>query len=288
MGVGGFRLDAAKHIAATDLTSIFRMVHGSPFIVSETYIGVGEPVSIDEYEGLGHVNFFRYAYDIGGAFNSATTSALPTLFKDYVDSNLSVIFLENHDLQRTDSTTLVSLKATPAAYRLATVFMLTWPYGYPQVFSGYDFKDYNQGPPVDAKGFTLPIMDSSGNCKAPWLCEHRLQGVSELVRFRNFTDSAFHADGVWTGGEGQIAFSRGNLGFVAINASKNGRLNATIPSGLRNGCYCNIIDSNFRARAQTCAQGITVRSGYANIQLPAQSALVLRSDVKCPQQPLYH
>lgn len=283
LGVAGFRLDAAKHMPAQDLMSIFDLVRslsgGSPFIVSETSIGGDEPISIDEYLPLGHVNYFRYPYDIGAAFNNSQTSRLPGIFGDYINTDYAVIFLENHDLQRTDSTTLVSLKKTPIAYRLATVFMLTWPYGYPQIFSGYDFTDFNQGPPVDSNGKTLPILDSQGQCQSPWLCEHRLPGVAELVKFRNYTDAAFHADGVWQGGEGQLAYSRGNLGFVSINTSITA-FSAQIPVGLSSGCYCDVISSDF-SNSRTCRQGVSVRNGYASVSLGAKSALVLRSDIKC-------
>ncbi len=283
IGVTGFRLDAAKHIPATDLVSIFDVLKSltniSPFVVSETSLSADEPINIGEYLPLGHVNYFRYSYDIGAAFSSAKTSRLAGLFNSYVNTDDAVVFLENHDLQRTESSVLVSLRKNPIAYRLATVFFLTWPYGYPQLFSGFDFSNFDQGPPVDSKGNTLPILDNNNHCRAPWLCEHRLPGVAELVKFRNHTDPAFYADGVWMGGEGQLAFSRGKLGFVAINTSTE-FLSAQIPVGLPSACYCNVLAAEYQP-GSSCSQGVAVRSGYATVSLDSQSSLVLRSDVKC-------
>jgi len=278
VGVTGFRLDAAKHIPATDLSQILSRVGRAAYYVSETFIGLDEPVQIDEYLPFSDVNVFQFPFQVGSIFRSGKIHQLSRMFNSYPASESSVIFIENHDLQRMGSNTILSYLQTPNEYFLAHVFMLTWPYGYPQIFSGYFFSDYNEGPPVDQNGFTKPIM-VKGQCQAPWGCEHRLSWMASLVKFRNFTNPVFQATDVWAVNENQIAYGRGSLGFVVINGADQ-VLNAQLRTSLRNGVYCNVLDSSYNAKTQSCPSGYEVKSGYLNVSLPRKSALVLQNGTR--------
>ena len=48
----------------------------------------------------------------------------------------------------------------------------------------------------------------------------------------------------WSNGDNQIAFSRGNKGFLAINKASY-TLNKSLQTGLPSGSYCNVISGNF-------------------------------------------
>src|SRR5207253_2327652 len=105
----------------------------------------------------------------------------------------SVVFLTNHDLERNkDMSSLLTYAADPKLYMLAEVYMLAWPFGYPQLYSGYQFTDYDQGPPVDSNRRTLPVLNNDNQCRAPFTCEHRRPEVAAMVDFRNQTDKVFN------------------------------------------------------------------------------------------------
>jgi alpha-amylase len=49
------------------------------------------------------------------------------------------------------------------------------------------------------------------------VCEHRWGNIANMIGFLAATAGAWRVDNVWDNGFQQIAFSRGNLGFGAIN-----------------------------------------------------------------------
>lgn len=274
LGVAGFRLDAAKHVPARDLSAILANLKSPAYLVSETFIGPGDPVTVNEYTGFSDVNYFPYAYDLARMLRGGYLAQWRGFESAYPRSDLAVVFVENHDTQRERPQKSLSREKESALFELAEVFMLTWPYGYPQIYSGYEFSDYNQGPPIDAQGVTLPVLDGNGHCKSPWLCEHRRPAVQELVRFRNQTDGAFRATQLWSNRDEVIAFSRGSLGFVVINSGLS-QLNARIPTDLADGDYVDLLSKNTRAPFV-----VSVRQGKALTQLPGRRAIVLLSSEK--------
>uniref|UniRef100_A0ACD5GP69 Uncharacterized protein n=1 Tax=Desertifilum tharense IPPAS B-1220 TaxID=1781255 RepID=A0ACD5GP69_9CYAN len=74
-------------------------------------------------------------------------------------------------------------------HELATIFMLAWPYGYPQIMSSYAFETDSQSTPSDSLGNTRRIYGRSGmtNCGREWICEHRHRAIANMVGFRNST-----------------------------------------------------------------------------------------------------
>lgn len=278
-GVKGFRLDAAKHVPAEDLAAIVSGLKAPAYLISETLVGLQDVISLSEYTSFSDVNVFPYAWDLARSLWDKKLSSFPmTLAANLPASHSAVVFVENHDTQRANPRHTLSLKTDPDLYRLANVLMLTWPYGYPQLFSGYDFIDYDQGPPVDSKGRTISVLDSLGRCQSPWLCEHRLPGMAELIRFRNETDSAFYASKIWKEGGERIAFSRGALGFAVINA-KNESLHTRIPTDLPDGIYCDLSGPS-GLNPLLCGNQVQVRMGQVQVDIPPRSTRVLLHSVK--------
>ncbi|MDQ0407734.1 hypothetical protein J2S50_006283 [Streptomyces sp. DSM 40167] len=69
LGVDGFRIDAAKHMAAGDLADIkSRLSNPNVYWKHEAIYGAGEAVSPSEYRGTGDVQEFRYARDLRRVF----------------------------------------------------------------------------------------------------------------------------------------------------------------------------------------------------------------------------
>jgi len=179
MGVAGFRIDAAKHVKASELDSIYSGMNdlrsdsdwfaaNQRPVVYQEVIGAGanEGVSIDEFmfTVMGkkmQVTEFSYGKRIGEKFRSDGNGSLSD-YLDFefpvadsgwglVDSAYAVVFTDNHDNQRghgngywtsTNNNSIGGIVTNfydGAVYNLANVFMLAWPYGSPKVMSSYDW-----------------------------------------------------------------------------------------------------------------------------------------------------
>lgn len=119
--------------------------------------------------------------------------------------------------------------------------MLSHPYGLTRVMSSYGFEDPSAGPPAYSNGTIIsPTFDENGICNNGWVCEHRWPQIVAMVKFRNAVKDQ-KLENWWSNGNNQIAFSRGKLGFVAFNAEKGKDLDATVPTGLPAGRYCDVV-----------------------------------------------
>ncbi|MGZ3717006.1 MAG: alpha-amylase [Bdellovibrionota bacterium] len=264
LGVKGFRIDAAKHISPADLNGLFARLSRPNYRVLELILSPGEPVSAREYQSLGGLNNFQYAYELGAVFRSGNLEALPGLAgKTGIGTDDAVVFVENHDLERRPgSETLLSLHVDPVLNRLGQIFLLTWPYGYPAVFSGYTFTNNDAGPPLDSRGL---IAGPGSACAAPFTCAHRALWLRNLVGFRNATDGVFAATNVFANGP-VIAFGRGALGHVVISVDSRAR-SLELPTQMAPGHYCNIA-------GEGCAD--VAADGMLKLTLPPKSAFVIR------------
>jgi alpha-amylase len=280
LGVAGFRLDAAKHIAARDLKAITEKLNRSAYIYQEIIYNPGGPVEYSDYLPVGDVMAYDYPHAISRGFKSKSTDTLQYIANGFPRSEDSVVFITNHDLERTDANSVLSYNADRKLYRLAQAFMLAWPFGYPQLFSGYKFSNYDDGPPLIENFMSHPVMDAVGNCQAPFTCEHRAPEIANLVYFRNVTNDAFYVSNYWSNGYDQLSFSRGSLGFMALNYSDYA-LTRSFATSMPEGSYCNIVDVDFRVQKNSCAKTYYVdRNGYVSATLNPQSALVLVSTMK--------
>ncbi|WP_030900741.1 alpha-amylase [Streptomyces sp. NRRL S-474] len=230
LGVDGFRIDAAKHMDAADLAHIkSRLSNPSVYWKQEVIQGSGEAVQPTEYTGNGDVQEFRYAYDLKRVLNSENLAYLKNYGEGwgYLSSGVSGVFVDNHDTERNGST--LSYK-DGATYTLANVFMLAWPYGAPDINSGYEFTDHDAGPP---NGGRVDACWQDG-----WKCQHNWPEIKSMVAFRSATRGQAVTNW-WDNGGDAIAFGRGGKGFVAIN-HESGSLTRTYQTSLPAGTYCDV------------------------------------------------
>ncbi|MFJ7236369.1 alpha-amylase family protein [Streptomyces olivaceus] len=230
LGVDGFRIDAAKHIPAADLANIrSRLSDPSVYWKQEVIHGAGEAVQPAEYTGTGDVQEFRYAYDLKRVFTNENLAYLKNYGEDwgYLGSADAGVFVDNHDTERNGST--LNYK-NDAAYTLANVFMLAWPYGAPDVNSGYEWSDADAGPP---NGGRVDACWQGG-----WKCQHAWPEIESMVAFRNATRGEAVTNW-WDNGGDAIAFGRGGKGFVAVN-HESGPLDRTYQTSLPAGTYCDV------------------------------------------------
>ncbi|MEV7034458.1 alpha-amylase family protein [Streptomyces sp. NPDC093272] len=230
LGVDGFRIDAAKHIPAEDLANIkSRLTNPSAYWKQEVIYGAGEAVQPTEYTGNGDVQEFRYAYDLKRVFNNENLAYLKNYGEGwgYLSSSVAGVFVDNHDTERNGSTLTYK---DGANYTLANVFMLAYPYGAPDINSGYEWSDADAGPP---NGGTVNACWQDG-----WKCQHAWPEIIRMVAFRNATRGQAVTNW-WDDGADAIAFGRGAKGFVAIN-HETGSLTRTYQTSLPAGTYCNV------------------------------------------------
>ncbi|MGW2589407.1 carbohydrate-binding module family 20 domain-containing protein [Streptomyces sp. NPDC001515] len=261
LGVDGFRIDAAKHMPAADLANIkSRLSNPNAYWKQEAIYGAGEAVSPDEYAGTGDVQEFRYARSLKQVFTNENLAYLKNFGEGwgFMPSSRAAVFVDNHDTERNGET--LNYK-NGASYTLASVFMLAWPYGSPDVHSGYEWSDKDAGPP---NGGTVNACYSDG-----WKCQHAWREISSMVGFRN-TARGEAVTNWWDNGGDQIAFGRGSKAYVAIN-HEGSSLTRTFQTSLPAGDYCDV----------QSGKGVTVNgSGQFTATLGADTALALHTGAR--------
>jgi alpha-amylase len=307
LGVAGFRIDAAKHMQQADVNAILDSVNTAarltgrpvPYVFLEISAGRDEAVQPADYFGVGYASggaadITEFTYrgiadkftrrggqslhqlsptgPAGARFTESAWGLLP--------SDKAVVFLQNHDTQRECGLGYQQ----GDVFRLAHVFMLAHPYGYPFVLSGFAFRcpeQRSEGPPRDAEGWTTRVAcasDWSGAVTGEWVCEHRDPVIRAMVGFRRRTAGAPITQW-WDNGANAIAFSRGAQGFVAINRESQ-PVEAVVRTALPAGRYCDLL-SGGGAGGGCRGEVVEVRAdGTIALRLPADRALAIDVSVR--------
>ncbi|CAG0899120.1 unnamed protein product, partial [Cyprideis torosa] len=299
-GVAGFRLDAAKHMWPGDLDIIFSRLNdlnteffspGSrPFILMEVIDLGGEAITASEYTYIGRVTEFKYGKYLGEVWRKLNELQWLGNFGEgwgMEPGGSVVVFLDNHDNQRghgAGGQNILTFRAS-RMYKMATAYMLAWPYGFPRIMSSYywdqDWQggvDKNDwvGPPMDGNENILDVsINPDGTCGNGWICEHRWRQIYNMVAFRNAAGISAVENFV-TGTAHQIAFARSGKGFIAINnddwASWTGAFATTLPAG----DYCDVI-SGSKENGGCTGKTITVDAGgmaYIDISASEEDPMI--------------
>ncbi len=272
LGIDGFRIDAAKHQAAPSLQAIMNSVKsahpttnkGEAIWVTQEIVPDGEVIRSD-YFPIGTINEFQFAYAMRDAWrnaNGSSPSTIPTMMGTwnnwggtwgFVQPSNATVFVNNWDTERNGST-LDASNFTGATndtqgshrYDLANIFMLAQGYGEAQLHSGFRFSNQDQDRPGAS-----PYSGGVAQINVNWDFIHRWSDIAPMVKFRSAANGQAQANWV-TGSANQIAFSRGNVGFVALNNSTSA-WNKTFYTGLPAGTYCNIVHGVKNAGGTACA-----------------------------------
>ncbi|KAI4480204.1 hypothetical protein M0804_010565 [Polistes exclamans] len=254
-GVAGFRVDAAKHMWPEDLQVIYSRIknlstkHGfkpnsRPYIFQEVIDNGGEAIKKSEYE-FAAVTEFQYGRELGNALFGKNDLKWFNNWGEawgLMPSSDALVFIDNHDTQRSPGTLTYKYSKL---YKMGVALMLAHPYGTPRVMSSYFFNDFNDSPPSDSDGNLLPpSINKNDTCGNGWVCEHRWRQIYNMARFR-VTVNGTKLDNWWDNGSNQIAFCRGNRGFIAIN-NNSWDLKETFDSCLPPGKYCDVISGNLK------------------------------------------
>jgi len=291
LGVAGFRIDAAKHIKPEELAAIKALAPGNYFITQEV-IKDGSLYSsgdINHYPEIGTVNEFSYIYAMKNMFLNLygfNLSRMPEAFANWgmFPSDKATVFVNNHDTERKycDKYAPGAMCDSMNVFNgdqlfLANVFMLAYPYGYPQVMSGYNFNNHDMGPigqPYNGAELTPSNCSSDPTEIGKWDCVHRDNRAANMVGFRNFTANAPLLN--WSSeGTNRIAFNRGNKGFVAINNTAD-VWEKEFFTNLPDAIYCNVLTSN-NPELGVCPleSQVTVVNGFATLAIEPNAAVAL-------------
>jgi alpha-amylase len=284
LGVDGFRVDAAKHIAQSDFAAVKSALHTTtaegraPYIAQEIVPGsAAADLRPSAFTGNGDVLGFSYAQGLKTQFQNGTLSNLsgiPSWSLD-ADGSRTHTMITNHDTERDGST--LNYK-NGSDYTLATYFLLAYPYGRPSVYDGFTWSSAGQSPPADSRGLV-----TGANCSNGWQCLTRSTGMKGMVGWHNATASAT-AVGNFTATAGNvIGFSRGSKGWIGFNDSA-GPSTASYRTGLADGVYCDVITGGLGSSG---CQGtaVTVSGGTATVTIPAGGAVAIHVDARSGQTP---
>ena len=186
-------------------------------------------------------------------------------------SESAVIFVDNHDTERGDST--LSYR-DGELYQLGNVLMLASAYGSPVVYSGYAFSDRDAGPTQDAEGRVLDASCASAPgpdatlADGDWVCPQRWADIAAMVAWRGVVGDAEQVD-EWKDGEA-LAFGRGSRGFVALNLGDE-PLEVKLVTSLPDGDYCDVLAA-LPDKAGACDDPTEVRGGSIAVSVPPRSA----------------
>jgi alpha-amylase len=281
MGVDGFRVDAAKYMWPADLEAIFAQVPATTqmgervFITQET-VPDGN-LTMSDYFPIGTVNEFSFTYAIRDTFRgnygldisqmSATVGTGDGGGAWNLDPSADVtVFVDNHDTERSRTNSLNLYDDGGGRFDLANIYLLAQPYGRAQLQSGFIFSFSD----TDANAPSASPYDSNGNAiiMGQWDFVHRWADIYPMVAFRSAT-SGQEMTNVQTGTGNQLAFGRGNVGFVALN-NDSATWNATLVTGLPGGTYCNIVHGLLSSDCTSCG-GDTVAvdgNGSVSVSIP--------------------
>ncbi|KAG9085999.1 hypothetical protein FRC07_013230, partial [Ceratobasidium sp. 392] len=262
LGVDGLRLDAAKHIAKSEVQAIVGKLSRSPDYITQEIVDTDGSIG-GEYTGIGDVQEFRYAKELKAAFTGKGIASLNGIEnRGWLPSDKANVFVVNHDQERGGE----QLRYQDGAmYTLAHVFMLAYPYGTPTILSSFYFSDSNAGAPNGGWGACNANSGANG-----WICQHRWTAIAGMVKFYN--KAGTQGINNWVQGSNQqIAFGRGTSGFVAINNS-DGAWTKTFRTSLTSATYCDVITG--KKSGSSCTGGkVTISNGSFTVTVPARSAV---------------
>ena len=302
IGVAGFRIDAAKHIQQVELDGILALVDSTmtaegraiPYWFLEVIGGAGEALSPLDYFGEaygsgGAADITEFTFTgVGNKFRGINGEHISQLNPNgtpgnqfsagawgLMPSDKAVVFLQNHDTQHNCG---IGYR-DGSVFRIANVWMLAQPYGYPSILSSFAFNcpaGNSMGPPSDADGWTNPVTCAPSLETATigqWVCEHRDPYIRNMVGFRRVV-AGTDINHWWDDGTNAIAFTRGDRGFVAIN-NETAAVAATVLTGMSPGTYCDLLTGGRTGAACAGTTVVVDPAGVVQLNLASQSAIAI-------------
>ncbi|XP_055551424.1 alpha-amylase B-like [Wyeomyia smithii] len=279
-GVAGFNIADTKYMWPDDLQNIYNRLanlseehgfaYGSRSFIMQSVVDMGvDGIAKYEYRPLGMVTELAHSHYLGYYFSGRKQlSDLRNWGRNwsFLSSERAIIFVDDYINQRGlgSSKGFVLTHRDRKRYATASTFMLAFPYGTPRIMSSYDFSNAYQGPPADMYGNVIsPVFASDGSCQSGWICEHRWNEVVNMIGFRNAVADT-ELTNWYDNGAYQIAFCRGNRGFVAFNL-QGADFDQTMQTCLPAGTYCDVISGNIQNGSCTGTSIQVAQDGTARV-----------------------
>lgn len=279
LGVRGFRMDAVKHIHTDSMKAIKEKFAkkidqnaNDIYWIQEVIGNSSEAAGIQpgNYVQNGTVTEFGFKSEMNQYFKDKVAKLKglnERLSKDLASKDANV-FVTNWDTARNQGA-LTYKDGTK--YQLANAFMLAYDYGTPRLLSDYKWDDgYNDDGAPGATVASVPDVDMNKECStnnSAWNCEQRWTSTRGMIAFHNYVGDAEVTDWQDDGGD-NIAFSRDDRGFIAINNGKKEK-DVTYTTSLADGEYCDVYAT------MDCSKTVTVKGGKVETKVPARSAIAL-------------
>ena len=274
LGVAGFRVDAAKHMSPQDVKGIKAAAADAAGTTPDKIWWMQETIGFpeqdpriqpDQYLQTGEVNEFEYSYRLRNYFYGSIEN-LKHITDKLIPSKKAAIFVTNWDTERDNASRVLTYK-DGKKYELANAFMLAYPYGTPNVFSGYEFTKRDEGAP-GATQTSIPDVNCAKDSK--WQCTQRLTSIRGMIGFYNAVKGTKVTN--WQDDDdNNVAFSRGNKGFLAINNTEKPQ-KVSYKTDLPDGEYCNVYES------KDCTKTVSVSGGKVETTVDAESAVALHAN----------
>lgn len=274
LGVAGFRVDAAKHMSPQDVKGIKAAAADAAGTTPDKIWWMQETIGFpeqdpriqpDQYLQTGEVNEFEYSYRLRNYFYGSIEN-LKHITDKLIPSKKAAIFVTNWDTERDNANRVLTYK-DGKKYELANAFMLAYPYGTPNVFSGYEFTKRDEGAPGSTQT-SIPDVNCAKDSK--WQCTQRLTSIRGMIGFYNAVRGTKVTN--WQDDDdNNVAFSRGNKGFLAINNTEKPQ-KVSYKTDLPDGEYCNVYES------KDCTKTVSVSGGKVETAVDAESAVALHAN----------
>ncbi|KAM6219042.1 alpha-amylase 2B isoform 2-T2 [Rhynchocyon petersi] len=240
------------------LVSLLDLALEKDYVRSKVIDLGGEPIKSSDYFGNGRVTEFKYGAKLGTVLRKWNGEKMSYLRNwgegwGFMPSDRALVFVDNHDNQRGHGAGGASILTFWDArlYKMGVGFMLAHPYGFTRVMSSFRWPRYFEngrdvndwiGPPNDSGVIKRVTINPDTTCGNDWVCEHRWRQIRNMVAFRNVVDGQPFTNW-WDNGSNQVAFGRGNKGFIVFN-NDDWALSSTLQTGLPAGTYCDVISGD--------------------------------------------
>lgn len=235
LGVAGFRLDAAKHMKPQDIAAIYNLLDSPAYLVQEV---PGDRDTNADYLPNGDVWNWQSASDLASMFAYASkmeTEAIgwSEFQESQYPSDQAVTWVSNHDTERDGGSLTYKDKE---AFELASLYLLSQPYGKPMLFSGYRFPSRDIGVPQNENGLIVDAV--CGTEMFEFTCYQRLTSIAGMISWRK--EMHGNALSIEDGKNGVYAQNRSGAGLFVLNYNKK-PAQLEKQTDLPDGSYCDLV-----------------------------------------------
>ncbi|OXB81524.1 UNVERIFIED_CONTAM: hypothetical protein H355_004430 [Colinus virginianus] len=243
MGVAGFRIDAAKHTWPGDIRAFLDKLHNLNTRYMNVNLQTGLPAG-------------TYCDVISGQKEGNACTGKQV----YVSSD----GMANFQISNSDEDPFVAIHVNDKLY-MNVDLQTGLPAGtYCDVISGQKEGNACTGKQVYVSSDGMANFQISNSDEDPFVAIH-VNDKLNMVVFRNVVDGQPFSNW-WDNGSNQVAFGRGNKGFIVFN-NDDWYMNVNLQTGLPAGTYCDVISGQKEGNACTGKQVYVSSDGMANFQI---------------------